>query len=70
MNGLDNFGVQELTRPEQREMLGGEWSWSTVGRYLGTTVAYFLDALEVYLTGYEPRGPNLDGLVGFSGISR
>ena len=70
MKGFDKFGVQELTRLEQREMLGGEWSWSTAGRYLGSTVAYFLDALEVYLTGYEPRGYNLDGLVGFSGIVR
>jgi hypothetical protein len=46
MKGFHKFGVQELTRLEQREILGGEGFWRTAGRYAGIAVANLLDWFE------------------------
>ena len=46
MKGLHKCGVHELTRLEQREILGGEGFWRTVGHLAGTAFANLLDWLD------------------------
>ena len=38
MKAFDKFGVHELTRLEQREILGGIGSWEGAGRIVGKAV--------------------------------
>ncbi len=46
MRGFEKFGVQELTRPEQREILGGEGFFRAVARGVGIAVGNLLDWFE------------------------
>ena len=46
IKGCHRFGVQELTRLEQREILGGEGFWEGVGYYIGIAAGNFVDWLE------------------------
>ena len=54
MKGFDEFGVHELTGPEQREILGGEGFWEGVGYFAGRAVGWFVEEVsEAYMEWWE-----------------